>query len=212
MIVHKVQQGTEEWLKLRCGIPTASCFSQILTPGGKPSESARVYLHKLLAERMTGKPLAEHVSTWMDRGLQMEEEAVSYYELQRGCDTEKVGLITNDAGTIGASPDRLVGEDGLLEIKVPSPQVHIGYLIGAKGVDKAYVSQTQGQLWISERAWLDIESYSPDGMPSAIISVPRDEEYIGKLAAAVSEFSRVLEENAAEFVARGLMKKEVACQ
>lgn len=207
MIVHTVQQGSAEWLQLRSGVPTASCFSQILTPGGKPSESARGYLHKLIAERMMGKPLVEHVSTWMDRGLQTEEEAVSYYELQRGCDTEKVGFVTNDAGTIGASPDRLVGADGLLEIKVPSPQVHISYLIGAKGVDKAYIPQTQGQLWICERSWLDIESYSPDGMPSAIIRVERDEEYIGKLAAAVSEFSRVLEENAAELTARGLLKK-----
>jgi len=131
----------------------------------------------------------------------MEEEAVSFYELQRDCETVKVGFITNDEGTIGASPDRLVGEDGLLEIKVPKESTHVSYLL-KKAVDQAYYPQVQGQLWVSGRKWVDILSYHPE-MPPALIRVERDEEFIAFLQSAVVEFSSALEKQAVEAAARG---------
>ena len=206
MIVHECQQGSKEWRRLRAGIPTASMFGQILTPGGEPSKSAPEYMHKLLAERIMGRPLEEHITLWMQRGTELEAEAVAYYEFERNTDTVRVGFMTNDERTVGASPDRLVGEEGLLEIKVPSPQIHVGYLLGGKEVDKKYKPQCQGQLWISGRKWLDIQSYSPDGMPPVIVRVERDDDYISKLEATVTTFSRLLEERAAEFLERGLIK------
>lgn len=194
-IFHRdVCQGTTEWLALRAGIPTASSFDRILTPRtGKPSSSAEGYLFSLLAERLMGKPIVEHVSLWMERGSHMEADAVSFYEFQRDIKTETVGFVTNDKNTIGASPDRLVGADGLLEIKVPAPHTHIGYLLRAGSAYDAYKVQVQGQLWIAEREWADVLSFHPE-MPPALIRIERDEEYIQKLSAAVTAFSEALEE------------------
>lgn len=201
MKIHDCIQGTTEWLNRRAGIPTASEFDKILTPGGKPSKSAEPYMFALLAERMMGHPRIEAVSRWMDRGSQMEAEAVSFYEFQRECETVKVGFITNDAGTIGASPDRLVGESGLVEIKVPAEHTHVRYLL-KKAVDEAYYPQVQGQLWVAEREWADILSYHPE-MPPALIRVERDERFIETLSAAVIAFSGLLEAHHAVLVERG---------
>src|SRR5439155_25787170 len=129
MITYNCVQGTSEWLRLRAGIPTASAFDKIMTPGGKPSKQAEKYLWTLLAERLMGHPVTEFVSMWMQRGSQLEVDAVRFYELQREIETLPVGFITNNAATIGASPDRLVGGDGLLEIKASSEAVHMGYLL-----------------------------------------------------------------------------------
>ncbi len=206
MKIHDCVQGTTEWLQLRAGIPTASQFDKILTPTGKPSKSAIPYMDALLAERMMQRPLTEHISFWMERGSQMEAEAVSFYQFQRDVTTETVGFITNDAGTIGASPDRLIGEDGLLEIKCPAPHTHVGYMLW-KGADKAYHPQIQGQLWVTGREWLDILSYHPE-MPPALVRVERDEKYIEDLAAAVTSFSQSLESMHLEFVDRGWIRPQ----
>ncbi len=106
----------------------------------------------------------------MDRGSQMEADAVAFYELQRDCDTVKVGFITNDDGSVGASPDRLVGESGLLEIKVPSEAVHMSYLLGSGSAYEAYKVQMQGQLWVSGKAFNDSLSFHPE-LPPALLRI-----------------------------------------
>jgi YqaJ-like viral recombinase domain len=205
MIVHgDLIQGSTEWLRLRAGIPTASCFDCLITPKGKPSTSAERYLHELLAERILGRPLTGPVTTWMDRGARSEAEAVAYYESLRDLDTTKVGFVTNDAGTIGASPDRLVGDDGLLEIKVPKEHTHVSYLLGG-GIAEKYCPQLQGQLWITGRAWIDSVSYHPE-MPPSIVRVSRDEDYIRKLEASVTAFSQALEDLAVAARDRGWIR------
>lgn len=204
MIVHDVLQGTTEWLKLRSGIPTASGFDQIVTKSGKASTQATRYMHKLLAERIMGRPVTEAVSYWMGRGNAMEAEAVAYYEGLRDLDSARVGFVTNDARTIGASPDRLVGADGVLEIKVPAEHTHVGYLL-TKAVDAEYYPQVQGQLWVTGRAWSDILSYHPE-MPPALIRVERDAVFIAALAKAVDAFSVALEAAASDAIERGWIK------
>lgn len=196
MILHTVTQGSPEWHTLRAGIPTASCFDKILTPGGEPSKQAEAYLYKLVAERLIGRPIDTFNGGWMDRGTAFEAEAVAYYEAQRDMDTERIGFVTNDASTVGASPDRFVGDRGLLEVKVPAPHTHVGYLLSRK-VEKDHRVQVQGQLWVAEREWCDVLAYSPDGLPPIIIRVERDEEYIRKLAAVVGEFSARVEQTVA---------------
>src|SRR5437773_403061 len=110
-IFHKdVVQGTEEWALLRCGLPTASQFHRIMTPGGMDSKMATIYRFELLAERLTGEPTVGPTSHWMDRGSALEAEARSFYEMTTDMDTEKIGFVTNAAGTVGASPDCLVGK------------------------------------------------------------------------------------------------------
>lgn len=200
-----VVQGSAEWLALRAGRPTASVFSEIVTPGGKLSKSSDRLMYTLLAERVMGKPAVEHVSYWMDRGTNLEAEAVSYFETVREVDTVKVGIVFNDAGTVGASPDRFVGNDGLLEIKCPSIGVHAAYLFGHAGVDEKYKCQVMGQLWITEREYADTLSYHPE-LPWAIVRAHRDEAFIATLSEAVLAFSDRLEEAALKLTAEGFIK------
>lgn len=194
-------QGSTEWLAARAGIPTASCFDQIITPRtGKVSASSAKYMHKLLAERLLGRPILEqNVTAWMTRGSEMEAEAVAFYEAMRETDTVKVGFLTNDAGTIGASPDRLVGDDGLLEIKCHKEEVHVGFLLTHEAPEM-HKPQVQGQLWIGERKWCDVLCYHPE-LPPCIVRVERDEEFVAILSSAVEAFARLLGE--ATEVARG---------
>ena len=180
-------QGSDQWHMARLGLPTASEFGRLVTPTGKPSAQADAYLHRLVAERLIGMPVDNDTdSPWMTRGSAMEAEAVAFYELQRGEDTRAVGFVTTDDGLAGASPDRLVGDDGLLEIKCPSAAVHVGYLLEVE--PRKYWPQLQGQLWVTGRAWVDFLSYCP-GLPPALVRYARDEEFIAKLAEAVPAFA-----------------------
>jgi hypothetical protein len=152
MIIHDCVQGSERWHRLRLGIPTASCFSKIVTPGGKLSKQSDAYLRRLLAEWLYGAPLEDPESTyrseWMQRGHDLEESAVHAYEFQTGHTAEKVGFVTDDDGKLGCSPDRLIGETGLLEIKVPAPPTHVGYMLTGS-IEQEYTPQLQGQLLLT---------------------------------------------------------------
>ncbi len=212
MIVHDVKQGTDEWLRLRLGIPTASRFDEIITTGGKKgvpgdSSSAPKYMHHLLAERITGQPIEGFKSQYMERGSMLEERAVAAYELDHDCETEKVGFVTSDDGRIGCSPDRfIVGQDrGLLECKAPAAHTHVAYLLSATGAETEYKIQLQGQLWVCEKDFVDICSFHPE-MPLALFRVNRDDEFIRVMAEKVREFSYMLEEKVQLFTERGWIK------
>lgn len=210
MKIHNVVQGTSEWLRLRAGIPTASQFHRIITPKQrKLSESSVGYMNDLLAERVMGRPLETFTSQWMARGSELEEKAVTFYEFTRDVETERIGFVTNDAGTVGCSPDRFILQhaEGALECKCPSPGVHVAYLLAeeAAGVDKDYFCQLQGQLWVCEKEWVDVLSYHPD-FPEACIRVTRDEEFIKQLAALVNAFAMQLAEKAEKLRERGIIK------
>ena len=187
MIIHEVEQGSPAWHELRAGIPTASEFSKIVTPAKwQPSEQAAGYMNRLVAELLLGHPLDSVGTEAMERGSDLEEKAALAYELKTGFETVKVGFVTNDEGTFGASPDRFVGEDGLLEIKCPLPGTHVGYCL-SRSIEKEKLPQIMGQLLVTGRKWCDIMSYCP-GLPRIIIRVERDEEKIAILKAALEEF------------------------
>jgi hypothetical protein len=124
----------------------------------------------------------------MARGQQLEESAVRAYEFQTGNVTEKVGFVTDDDGNLGCSPDRLIGETGLLEIKVPAPPTHVGYMLTGS-IEQDYMPQLQGQLLLTSRKWVDIVSYCPP-FPLVIIRVTRDGSYQTALAEALNQFVR----------------------
>jgi hypothetical protein len=178
------------------GVPTASCFDQIVTPKtGKLSASHRKYAYRLIAERLLNEPTETlEGQKWMERGQELEPAAVHQYEFENDTTTEPVGFVTTEfmGMTIGASPDRIiVGPDRDhpkqgLEIKCPAPWTHIGYLLD--GHDDAYRPQVQGQLWVCEFERVDFYSYHPR-MPPALIQTARDEEYITMMQNAMDEFS-----------------------
>lgn len=208
MKIHDVIQGTSQWLQLRSGIPTSSNFDRIITPKTfQPSTQCEKYMFSLIAERLMGHPCIEFTSPWMERGSTLESEAVTYYEWQRDSKTTPIGFVTNDDETVGTSPDRFVNDDGLLEIKIPKEATHVGYLIKHQ-IDADYYPQVQGQLWLTERRWLDLLSYHPE-MPAAIVHVERDEKFIRILEALVMQFSRVLEQQYQALVERELQSPRV---
>ena len=187
MIILTCEQGSREWDEARLGIPTASQFSRIVTPGGKPSAQAEDYMGALLAEHFLGYPSEAFQSEWADRGKALEPEARRFYSFHRDVDPKSVGFCyRDDARIVGTSPDGLVGDDGLLELKCPMPGRHLVYL--ARGVvPKAYVMQVQGQLWVTGRAWVDFMSYCPE-LPPFIVRVAPEAKMQDALDAAIPAF------------------------
>ena len=176
MEIIRCEQNTDEWVQARVGIPTASQFKDVLAKGqgGGPSKMRRTYLRKLAGERITDKPAENFHNAHMDRGKAMEAEARRFYEFTNGVAVERVGFIKNHGA--GASPDSLVGDDGLLEIKTALPHILIGYLEAAK-VPSEHIAQVQGQMWVSERAFCDLLIYWP-GMPPFQHRVERHDAFI----------------------------------
>jgi hypothetical protein len=187
MIRYDFAQRSEDWQRARLGIPTSSEFHRIVTPKEcKLSAQSRDYMAVLLAEWMLAAPLPSIETEYMQRGAQLEHEAVRAYEFASGLDTETVGFVTTDDGMIGCSPDRLVGSEGCLEIKCPAANTHVGYMLERK-LDDKYAPQTQGQLFITGRQWVDTVSYYP-GLPTVVIRSGRRPDYIASLQSALSAF------------------------
>jgi len=181
-----VAQGSEAWFEARRGIPTASNFKRILTATGRRSDSAPQYLRELMHEYHNGRGAPEG-NQWMARGIELEPQARAEYEAVTATAVAQTGLVyLDDARMVAASPDGLIGADGLLEIKCPMLETHLAYLEAAR-VPAAHVPQVQGQLWVTGRAWCDFFSYHPD-YPPRLIRAHRDEAYIAKLRAAVLVF------------------------
>lgn len=181
------EQGTPEWFECRRGIPTASEFATVLAKGrdGKsPSITRRTYMLKLIGEVLTGESAESYSNEHMERGKLMEAEARDLYALQLDGELEQVGFLRR--GRCGASPDSLVGADGLLEIKTKLPHLQLGVLLDGV-LPSEHVAQVQGQLWVSGRKWVDFVSYWPR-LPLFKIRVQRDEAYIAKLAEEVDKF------------------------
>ena len=195
MIIHNVEQGSAEWHALRCGIPTASEFSKILTPKEmKLSSQAPEYMYRLLGEWATGHTQQTIETEYMQIGRELEERAVKAYCFQRECDVETVGFVTTSCGRFGCSPDRFViGDAGGVEIKT-HPQaigVHIKAMV-ERTMSDSHKAQVQGCLWICEREYWDLVSYTEE-LPTVIVRVTRDEKYIKALAAALEIFSANME-------------------
>lgn len=174
---HYCEQRSEEWERLHLGKITASEFSKIITPLGKESKQWTNYVHRLMAERVLKRQVDFSIagSKWMDRGQELEPEAVADYEIMESVETKQVGFVIADDGWAGCSPDRLVGDDGLLELKCPAPQTMVNYLLTGE-VEDEYKPQLQGQLFITQRKWVDIFAYHPE-FPRRIIRVFPDPVY-----------------------------------
>ncbi len=186
MKIHECQQGSPEWFAVRLGKVTASCFGDAVAGG--QGKVRKTYMIKLIAERMTGESENGYTNATIQRGSEVELLAREYYELLNDCPVRQVGFIERDE-YIGASPDGLVGDDGMLEIKCPFSSTHIRYIIEER-LPTAYKKQVQGQLWVAEREWVDFISYDPrvHQKPYFCERVYRDEEYIKELQIKIYMF------------------------
>ena len=186
-------QGTDEWLQARLGKVTASNFGKVLAKGD--GKSRATYMDDLLTEFDEGTP-TEHICTkYMEAGTKKEPVARGYYEDVNKCTVEQIGFIEfNDF--VGGSPDGLVGDDGIIEIKCPTASVHRSYYKETKKPCKAYRDQMQGLLWITGRKWCDFVSFRPESKNHPYWSTiyMRDEKYIKEMEIQVTMFVTELKE------------------
>jgi putative phage-type endonuclease len=180
-MIHYFEQNTDEWQAVRLGKLTASNASQIRV-NGKGLETLCL---KLALEKITGKPQDKYEGNeHTERGHELEEIAVTVYEMEHE-NTQKVGFVELDEYT-GCSPDRLVGDDGLLEIKCPSDKVMFEYLLKIKDPLKEYNDQIQMQMYVTDRKWCDLFLFNEE-LGTKRIRVERDEETIKKLKEGIKK-------------------------
>lgn len=182
-------QGTPEWLAERAGKVTASALSNVMM--AKTAAGYQNYMAQLICERLTGQPVETFKSAAMDHGNETEPQARAFYEMETGLDVVECGFIPHPAlANSGASPDGLVGDLGLVEIKCPQPAKHIKNLMGGT-IDKGYSLQMQWQMECTGREWCDFVSFNPSFPPHLqlhITRVDRDAEAQAEIKTAVTSF------------------------
>ena len=174
---HNVEQNSPEWFDLRKGKFTASTFKDLFMK--ETTQGFQDALYKVAYERLTNESPESFSNEWMQRGSELEPEAREWYELETYNKVHNGGFFEHSEW-IGASPDGLVGDDGLIEIKCPKYSTMIGYLIN-KELPKTYEWQVHGQLWVADRQWCDFVAYHPKLQP-LIIRVERDKKHDTELA------------------------------
>lgn len=194
-------QGSDEWKAERLGKVTASRIADVVakTKTGWGASRAN-YMAELVAEILTGVPADHYVNGAMQWGIDHEHEARRAYEWAKDVDVVQVGLVEHPRiAQSGASPDGLVGEDGLVEFKCPNTATHIDTLLTAQ-IPGKYVLQMQWQMACTGRKWCDFCSYDPrmpESMRLFIMRVDRDEKLIGSLEQDVELFLRELNQKVA---------------
>jgi putative phage-type endonuclease len=177
---HKVEQNTDEWMQLRSGKFTASAFKDLFMK--ETTATYRNAIYKAVFEKVTGEAPESFSNEYMQRGHELEPFARKQYEVESFNTVEDAGFFELNEW-VGASPDGLIGSDGIVEIKCPAYSTMIQYLIDQK-LPNQYKWQVYGQLWVTGRKWCDFMAYHPKLKP-VIIRIKRDEIIIGELITKV---------------------------
>ena len=188
-----LEQGSDEWKQARLGHVSASNVAAVMskTKEGKESATRKAYKIRLVAERMTGLAQETYKNAAMEWGNECEPFARMAYEAHQRLFVEKTGFWKHPTKEwIGVSPDGLIGDDGLIEIKCPNTTTHLEYLWD-EVVPTEYRKQIQMQLWVTGRQWCDFVSYDPR-LPHKnqlfIKRCERDEDLIFAMAVEVEKF------------------------
>lgn len=188
-----VEQGSDEWHALRCGMLTASEMKLIITPTLKSAKNVkeRTHLFELLAQRITKHVEPSYISDDMLRGINDENEACALYSKHYAEVTPTGFVINRSLGfPIGYSPDGLIGDDGLIEIKSRRAKFQAETILNRE-MPSDYLIQAQTGLWVTQRKWLDFVSFC-GGMPMMTIRVYPDLEVQSAILTAAVEFERIL--------------------
>lgn len=185
-------QRTEEWFAARVGKVTASRIADV-TAKTKTGWGAgrKNYMAELVAERLTGNRNEGFTNAAMQWGTDTEPDAVAAYEFYQCVTVEPVGFVDHpNIEMTGASPDGLVGDDGLIEIKCPNTATHLDTILTGK-IDGKYIKQMQWQMACTGRKWCDFASYDPR-LPEHLRlwtnRVTRDDAMIAELESTVRDF------------------------
>lgn len=206
------EQRTDDWFANRAGKVTASCIYKVMarTKSGYGADRAN-YMAEIITERLTGVSGSGFTNAAMQWGVDTEPMAREAYGLHIGEAPVEIGFV--DHPTIpmtGASPDGLVGFDGLVEIKCPQSATHIATLRGAP-IDRKYMLQMHWQMACTEREWCDFASYDPrlpEEMRLHVRRVQRDAELMAEIEAEVTKFLAEVDAAVAEL--RAAYTKEAA--
>ena len=188
-----IAQGTPEWFAQRLGNVTASRMSDVLAKGKSGEAVTRQkYRMQIIAERITGLVAESFTSAAMEWGTEQEKFARIRYEADTGYFVDEAEFYTHPTiKWLGASPDGLLNDTGgLLEIKAPNTQTHLGYLLDKKA-PAAYINQMQTQMWVTGRAWCDFVSFDPrvpEHLQIFIVRLDRDDALIDKMEEEVHKF------------------------
>jgi putative phage-type endonuclease len=185
-------QGSQEWIERRLGRVTASRVADVLaTIKTGESASRKNYRMELVCQRLTGQREEGFTNSHMERGIELEPLARAAYEFKQGVTVTEVGFVDHPSIEMsGASPDGLVGLDGLVEIKCPTAANHVETLLSGKAPTK-YIAQMQWQMACTGAKWCDFVSYCPlvgENLALFVVRVERDEEYIAETEKAVQLF------------------------
>lgn len=193
-IIEDIEQGTEAWHEMRLGVITASRFKDVLA-GGK-GLTRLAYMRELAAEILTGEAAEFFKNSYMEWGTETEPQAKAMYELRRGVEVKEVTFVKDSTfNGVGVSPDGMVGDSGLVEIKCPKTTTQIETFLNGV-MPKSHTAQVQGQLWITGRDWCDFVSFDPriNGESSWFcVRIERDEKYIAELQSKVITFKSELD-------------------
>jgi putative phage-type endonuclease len=208
------EQGTSEWLQERCGKVTASRIADLMarTKTGWGASRAN-YAAQLIAERLTGCVAPSFTNAAMIHGTETEPEARRAYEFFVDCDVQQVGFVPHPAIEMaGASPDGLVGTDGLVELKCPNTATHIETLLTGCIPDK-YIKQMQFQMACTDRKWCDFASFDnrlPERMRLFVKRVEFDPAAVAEIEACVVEFIDEIDETVGKLLAAYEPEREAA--
>src|SRR5260221_6816951 len=188
-------QGTELWFNARLGCLTSSRIADAVARRKRnPKEPLQAYLDlrlDLAVERITKKPGEHFVSVWMERGDELEPLARAAYELRKETTVSTIDFVLHpEIAWAGCSPDGLVGDDALIEIKCPKRNTHAEYLLG-EVVPEEYIPQMMWQMACTGRQFVDFVSYHPDfpdPLDLFICRLPRDNQAIAVMEAEATVF------------------------
>ena len=201
-----MEQRTDEWFTARCGKATASALYKVMskTKTGWGADRTN-YAAQLVTERLTGRPADSFTNSAMQWGIDTEAQARMAYAFHADENPVEIGFLDHPRiAWSGASPDGLVGLDGMIEIKCPNTATHIATLDGAP-IDRKYLYQMQWQMACAEREWCDFVSFDPRLPPAMQMHtrrVERDDELLGELETADTEFLADVAETVARLEAR----------
>lgn len=196
-----IEQGTPEWFKLRAGKVTGSRIADVLAKGSGVTRGK--YIDQLVTERLTKDIQEGYTNAAMQRGTEMEPVARSMYSFHTGSHVEQIAFVDHpQIAMSGASPDGLVGEDGMVEFKCPNSETHISYIMAGKPPAK-YIPQMAWQLACTGRKWVDFCSFddrlTDESKHLFIIRYERDDEYIAEIEEKVKEFLLEVEAKVEKF-------------
>jgi putative phage-type endonuclease len=197
-----MEQQTEEWFSARLGKVTASRVADVIAKTKTGYSASRDnYMAQLICERLTGQQGESFTNAAMQHGTETEPLARSAYENKRSLLVKEVGFINHPRIEMsGASPDGLVADDGLVEIKCPNTATHIDTLLSQK-VPTKYITQMQWQMLCCQRKWCDFVSFDnrlPENLQLFIQEVEFDPEYCAMLEKEVSQFLAELDSKVAK--------------